>query len=250
MPHPQAARLQIRSVVVWLKPWFSTLGSEAPNSKVKEARMYKVLKEICDDKEKMREHEMEAFTFFWCMCVRDIRSYLRLPTVQVNVSGAVKSKGAGEVLHESLQVFTEDLAASTTTVAPDGKIKLPKRKKVLTAEQEVDKTVVTQFKKMLADDSKLSSCITDLMKVPHSTELAESMLKHKATIKAGIAEFDSSTKVENVTLEMKQQAVQQAQLCMKPIQADIKEANRRIKLAGIIKPTKPQDSDTGVEARS
>ena len=95
-----------------------------------------------------------------------------MPTVQVNVSGAVKSKGAGEVLHESLQVFTEDLAVSTTTVAPDGKIKLPKRKKVLTAEQELDKTVVTQFKKMLADDSKLSSCITDLMKVPHSTELA------------------------------------------------------------------------------
>ena len=69
MPHPQAARLQIRSVVVWLKPWFSTLGSEAPNSKVKEARMYKVLKEICDDKEKMREHEMEALIFFGaCVC--------------------------------------------------------------------------------------------------------------------------------------------------------------------------------------
>ena len=44
------------------------LGSEAPNSTVKSSRMFKVLKEICDDKERVKEHDMEAGTVCYDGC--------------------------------------------------------------------------------------------------------------------------------------------------------------------------------------
>ncbi|CAE7244625.1 unnamed protein product, partial [Symbiodinium sp. CCMP2456] len=174
--------------------------------------MFRVLKEICDDKEKVKEHEME-----------------------VNISGTVTSKGAREALNENLQNFADDVSASSALVGADGKLpKLPKKKKILTEEEQVDKQVLVQFKKMLADDGKLTSGISDLKSVPYSSELAKSMLKHKVTLKKCIEDFDTSTKVDGVTIQIKKAALEEAQSNMKPIYVDLKETHRRIKAAGLV----------------
>lgn len=107
--------------------------------------MYKVLKEICDDKERVKEHEMEAgrvvqartpeFLNF-CIC-----------SVQVRGSARVRGKAAADALQENLKNFSDELQTNAACIGVDGKIKLPKKKKVLTADQECDKLVVAQFKK-------------------------------------------------------------------------------------------------------
>ncbi|CAE7533064.1 unnamed protein product [Symbiodinium necroappetens] len=195
--------------------------------------MFRVLKEICDDKEKVKEHEMEAWSVIMGFCMSCAGSCDSC--VQVNISGTVTSKGAREALNENLQNFADDVSASSALVGADGKLpKLPKKKKILTEEEQVDKQVLVQFKKMLADDGKLTSGISDLKSVPYSSELAKSMLKHKVTLKKCIEDFDTSTKVDGVTIQIKKAALEEAQSNMKPIYVDLKETHRRIKAAGLV----------------
>ena len=91
--------------------------------------MYKVLKEICDDKERVKEHEMEAgrvvqartpeFLNF-CIC-----------SVQVRGSARVRGKAAADALQENLKNFSDELQTNAACIGVDGKIKLPKKRKFL-----------------------------------------------------------------------------------------------------------------------
>ena len=74
------------------------------------------------------------------------------------------------------------------------------------------------------------------------------MSKHKLRIKDIVDAFDSSTKGDNVEMATKKQAAEKAAEDMKPIQADVREAARRIKAAGV-KPTKGADTATEAEAK-
>ena len=67
--------------------------------------------------------------------------------MQVSGSARVRSKEACEALTEHMKNFSDEMHASAAVVGVDGKIKNPKRKKILTPEQECDKLVVSQFKK-------------------------------------------------------------------------------------------------------
>ncbi|CAE7496538.1 unnamed protein product, partial [Symbiodinium sp. CCMP2456] len=172
--------------------------------------MFRVLKEICDDKERTKEQEM-----------------------QVTASARCRTAASCEALQEHMTAFSEELHTSAALVGVDGKIKNPKKKKILTPEQEVDKSTVACFKKILSDEGKLAAHLQDLAKVPHSTELASSLVKHKCEIKNILKDFDSDTKIENPTIETKKAAVNAAQLRMNPILKDMREAVRRIKAEGL-----------------
>ncbi|CAE7841174.1 unnamed protein product [Symbiodinium necroappetens] len=201
------------------------LGSEAPNSTVKSSRMFKVLKEICDDKERVKEHDME-----------------------VHVSGRVRSQGSAEALQENLGNFVEDLSATASQLGNDMKLKMPKKKKVLSEEDLVNKQVVALFKRLLADDSKIAAQLLDLQKVDYSSELAETLRKHKVNLKTIVANFDATTKaVEDVA--SKKKAMEDVSEGTKVIYRDVKEAARRIKAAGL-KPTKGLESQTEAETRT
>ena len=100
--------------------------------------------------------------------------------------------------------------------------------------------------RILQDESRLSGYMQDLLKVRNSSELRDSMFKHKQTIKDVIKRFDATTKVENATIEMKKKGIQTSQEEMKPVLEDLKEALRRIKGAGL-KPSKGCDTDTAPE---
>ncbi|CAE7403074.1 unnamed protein product [Symbiodinium sp. CCMP2592] len=183
--------------------------------------MFKILKEIADDKERCREHDQE-----------------------VKVSARVTSKGSAEALQENLVQFADDLTQNAATLGTDGKIKLPKRKKNLTPEQETDKGMVALFKKLLQDDAKLGALIADLTKVPHSAELSKSLESHKETVKNIINTFDEESKVPELDMAGKKRAMEKAQDAMKPVYVDIKEGNRRCKAHGV-KPSKGGETSAG-----
>ncbi|CAE7279275.1 unnamed protein product [Symbiodinium sp. CCMP2592] len=177
--------------------------------------MFRVLKEICDDKEKTKEQVLE-----------------------VTASARCRGKASCEALGEHIKAFSDELASNAALVGVDGKVKNPKKKKVLTPEQECDRMVVTLFKKILSDEGKLSSQIVDLGKVPHSAELAATLETHKGSVKDILDAFDVATKgKEGINLATKKAAAEQATKDMSPIQKDMREAARRIKAAGI-KPSK------------
>ena len=67
--------------------------------------------------------------------------------MQVSASARVRSKEACGTLAEHMKSCSEELHSSAACVGVDGKIKLPKRKKILTPEPECDKLVVAQFKR-------------------------------------------------------------------------------------------------------
>ena len=67
--------------------------------------------------------------------------------VQVHVSGRIRSQGSAEALQENLGNFVEDLSASASQLGNDMKLKMPKKKKVLSEEELVNKQVVALFKR-------------------------------------------------------------------------------------------------------
>ena len=70
---------------------------------------------------------------------------------KVRVGGRVKSKASIEALKPQMETFATHMSATASSMIPvDGKVKFPKRKKILSAEQEAEKQVVTFFKKLLA----------------------------------------------------------------------------------------------------
>ena len=65
------------------------------------------------------------------------------------MGGRVRSKNAVDALKPQMELFATQMSSSAANmVTSDGKLKLPKRKKVLTAEQEAEKQVVSFFKKL------------------------------------------------------------------------------------------------------
>ena len=62
----------------------------------------------------------------------------------------MRSAAAAAAINNQVQTFAEDIANRTAgMVGTDGKIKAPKKKKVLSPEEEADKMVATTSKKLL-----------------------------------------------------------------------------------------------------
>ena len=61
----------------------------------------------------------------------------------------MRSKSAAAALQPQMEAFASHMSGSASSMlAVDGKLKLPKRKKVLTPEQEAEKHVISFFKKL------------------------------------------------------------------------------------------------------
>ena len=67
--------------------------------------------------------------------------------------------------------------------------------------------------------------------VPLSSELCDSLKMQKGKTKVIISRLDGETKDAHATLASKKEATQNAETAMKPIQAELKEALRRIRVA-------------------
>ena len=103
--------------------------------------------------------------------------------------------------------------------------------------------------RLLGDERKIAAAVSDLAKVPLSTELAETMEAERPRIQDIIGEMFRVCKPEGATVETKQDALKAAQDKAKPILNNLKEAVRRIKAAGIT-PSKAgaHDTDSTAEA--
>ena len=66
------------------------------------------------------------------------------------MSARIRSKASMHALQPQLNAFADELGKIAACLGTDGKLKLPKRKKVLTETEEAEKKVTTFFKKLLA----------------------------------------------------------------------------------------------------
>ena len=77
---------------------------------------------------------------------------------QVNISGRIRSTTAREALSGQIDTALTELASKTAKLDNSGKLKMPKKKKVLTPEQEADKLVDKAMKKPPASMLRLACC--------------------------------------------------------------------------------------------
>ena len=82
------------------------------------------------------------------------------------------------------------------------------------------------------EQAKISCAIRDLTKVPLSSELSDLLGTHKGKTAVIISNLDEATRADSATVESKRAATERAEEDMKPINADLKEALRRIRVAG------------------
>ena len=101
---------------------------------------------------------------------------------------------------------------------------------------------------MLVDENKIKCLLSDLVKVPLSSELIECLKVHKEDMKEILKKLNDNTNFEGCDLQQKQAAMSQCTSEMKPILDAIKEGNRRVKSAGL-KPTKGLESESAVESK-
>ena len=171
----------------------------------------------------------------------------------------MRSKHGMDALQPAMEAFAGHMSASANSVVPiDGKLKLPKKKKVLTPDQETEKYVVSFFKKLpsktlpmiadmltspgiycssklcalrlLVDEAKLACAIKDLQSVPFSSELSDGLKTQKGKTAVIISQLNAATSDDDATLAMKKDATDQAEQQMKPVLSVLKEAVRRIRV--------------------
>ena len=69
------------------------------------------------------------------------------------MSGRIRSKAAADALKPALDHIAEDLSKNAATLNAQGQLKMPKRKKVLTEDEQIAKDLTSLFKKPLAHTS-------------------------------------------------------------------------------------------------
>ena len=77
--------------------------------------------------------------------------------------------------------------------------------------------------------------------MPHSSELAGTLGQNKADLKNIVEKLNKDTNVDGCTVETKTNAMKECAAQLKPIQDNVKEGLRRIKVAGL-KPSKGSES--------
>ena len=80
------------------------------------------------------------------------------------------------------------------------------------------------------DEAKIACAIKDLQGVPFSSELSDDLKTQKGKMAVIISQLDAATKEEGATLESKKEATNAAEEQTKPIQSQLKEAVRRIRV--------------------
>ena len=94
---------------------------------------------------------------------------------------------------------------------------------------------------VLGEEQKIKNVILDLAKVPHFSELAQTLGVNKLELKSLVDKLNAETTAADCTTEQKKLAMKLCADDLKPVLNNIKEGLRRIKAAGL-KPSKGTES--------
>lgn len=189
-------------------------GIEHPQSSHPKAKMYKILKDVLEEKGERTEAETNA-----------------------RVGGRVRSAAAKQVISEKLKKGLESLESTPLMDLKTGEIKTKKPKKApkeKTPEEvclQEAKTLHKKLKKLMKD---LPTVLDDMKehRVQHSTELVSALKGHEENLgeRTGEAEIHAATNTEAVEIEKFNQFIDQQKDWLKMVTRDVCDAKRRVNL--------------------